>query len=174
MPLTRPSGIACAEQLTQLSFAILLHPFTSSFIVPTEMPCAQPPSTSADQTRAHDIAASSVPTKVCIVCGESFCWRKKWERCWDDMRTCSKDCNLRGRAAAERVMYHAPSGNGPRSPFLLLALQNATRHHLIKLCSDQDQRRRRTARVQSKACGLSTRAASCATHCNDVDNSCCA
>eukprot|EP00965_Chrysotila_dentata_P039032 1297779-Pleurochrysis_carterae.AAC.1 len=34
-----------------------------------------------------------LPTKECVVCGRPFTWRKKWERCWDEVTTCSKRCN---------------------------------------------------------------------------------
>ena len=36
---------------------------------------------------------NNLPTKVCVVCHQSFTWRKKWERCWDEVSTCSKRCN---------------------------------------------------------------------------------
>lgn len=36
---------------------------------------------------------ASKPTKTCVVCGLPFEWRKKWERCWDEVTTCSKRCN---------------------------------------------------------------------------------
>ena len=28
-----------------------------------------------------------------MVCERPFTWRKKWERCWDEVTTCSKSCN---------------------------------------------------------------------------------
>lgn len=36
---------------------------------------------------------NNLPTKTCVVCGRPFTWRKKWERCWDEVTTCSKRCN---------------------------------------------------------------------------------
>jgi hypothetical protein len=36
------------------------------------------------------------PTKICIVCGREFHWRKKWERNWDDVKYCSKSCRSAG------------------------------------------------------------------------------
>ena len=33
-----------------------------------------------------------LPSKVCVTCGRSFTWRKKWERTWDEVRYCSKRC----------------------------------------------------------------------------------
>lgn len=34
-----------------------------------------------------------MPSKICIMCGNMFDWRKKWEDCWDEITTCSKSCN---------------------------------------------------------------------------------
>jgi len=39
-----------------------------------------------------------LPTKVCVVCNRPFNWRKKWERVWDDVTTCSKSCNATRKA----------------------------------------------------------------------------
>ena len=30
--------------------------------------------------------------KICCVCNREFTWRKKWERCWDTISTCSDRC----------------------------------------------------------------------------------
>ncbi|WP_363325853.1 DUF2256 domain-containing protein [Caldilinea sp.] len=35
------------------------------------------------------------PEKICPVCGRPFTWRKKWERCWDEVRYCSERCRRR-------------------------------------------------------------------------------
>merc|ERR1719163_157436 len=35
----------------------------------------------------------NLPVKDCVVCGRPFTWRKKWERDWDTITTCSKRCN---------------------------------------------------------------------------------
>jgi hypothetical protein len=32
------------------------------------------------------------PHKICEHCARSFEWRKKWERCWDEVRYCSARC----------------------------------------------------------------------------------
>jgi hypothetical protein len=39
-----------------------------------------------------------LPTKVCVVCQRPFAWRKKWERCWDEVRYCSERCRRQGVA----------------------------------------------------------------------------
>jgi len=30
--------------------------------------------------------------KICVSCGRQFTWRKKWERCWSEVKTCSDRC----------------------------------------------------------------------------------
>lgn len=48
----------------------------------------------------------NLPTKVCIVCNRPFTWRKKWERCWDEVTCCSKSCNSKRRGNNQsNVMY---------------------------------------------------------------------
>jgi hypothetical protein len=32
------------------------------------------------------------PAKICATCGRPFTWRKKWERCWEQVRYCSDRC----------------------------------------------------------------------------------
>jgi hypothetical protein len=43
----------------------------------------------------------NLPEKICVKCGRPFRWRKKWERCWEEVRYCSDACRKgtpRGRA----------------------------------------------------------------------------
>jgi hypothetical protein len=42
---------------------------------------------------APTMLKANLPSKVCVVCTRPFTWRKKWERCWDEVTTCSKRCN---------------------------------------------------------------------------------
>lgn len=39
----------------------------------------------------------NLPVKDCVVCGRPFTWRKKWERCWDEVLTCSNRCKTERR-----------------------------------------------------------------------------
>jgi len=39
----------------------------------------------------------NLPVKDCVVCGRPFTWRKKWERCWDEVTTCSNRCRTERR-----------------------------------------------------------------------------
>ena len=32
------------------------------------------------------------PSKICVVCGRPFSWRKKWEKVWGDVKYCSDKC----------------------------------------------------------------------------------
>ncbi|WP_294819124.1 DUF2256 domain-containing protein [uncultured Flavobacterium sp.] len=38
------------------------------------------------------VKKSDLPSKVCIVCGFTFTWRKKWKDNWDNVKYCSKRC----------------------------------------------------------------------------------
>ena len=31
-------------------------------------------------------------TKICVVCLRPFSWRKKWNRCWSEVKYCSVRC----------------------------------------------------------------------------------
>ena len=42
---------------------------------------------------------SSLPSKMCAVCGRTMTWRKAWAKNWDDVRYCSEKCR-RNKAAA--------------------------------------------------------------------------
>jgi len=43
------------------------------------------------------IKKENLPSKVCLICQRPFTWRKKWERSWDEITTCSKSCNAKRR-----------------------------------------------------------------------------
>ena len=46
------------------------------------------------------VSKSDLPSKDCVVCGRPFTWRKKWERCWDEVTCCSKSCNAKRRSGS--------------------------------------------------------------------------
>jgi len=56
------------------------------------------------------IKKENLPTKTCVVCERPFNWRKKWERCWDEVTTCSKSCNRKRREKA-RTSKVEPAGS---------------------------------------------------------------
>lgn len=35
---------------------------------------------------------TTLPSKICPVCGKPFAWRKKWEKCWNEVKYCSERC----------------------------------------------------------------------------------
>lgn len=47
------------------------------------------------------IKKENLPVKTCVTCGRPFTWRKKWERVWDEVTTCSKSCNRKRREAKQ-------------------------------------------------------------------------
>lgn len=59
-----------------------------------------------DRPRRPDraTAAGSVPTKICLVCGRTITWRKKWERDWDAVRYCSDACRRTGVSNMDREL----------------------------------------------------------------------
>jgi len=47
------------------------------------------------------------PTRLCVVCGRTIEWRKKWERDWESVRYCSKACRGRGVHDVDRALESA-------------------------------------------------------------------
>jgi hypothetical protein len=45
------------------------------------------------------VAKADLPAKRCAGCGRPFVWRRKWTRCWDEVRYCSERCR-RGKTDA--------------------------------------------------------------------------
>ncbi len=45
--------------------------------------------------------------KVCVQCGRSFEWRKKWEKNWNEIKYCSDRCRgeSRGKGKSESIMF---------------------------------------------------------------------
>ena len=44
----------------------------------------------------------SLPSKPCAVCGRSMSWRKRWARCWDEVKYCSEACRAQRVPGAAR------------------------------------------------------------------------
>jgi len=44
-------------------------------------------------------------SKICQVCNERFKWRKKWERCWDEVTTCSRRCKLEEKQKKSAIVH---------------------------------------------------------------------
>lgn len=48
-----------------------------------------------------------LPDKTCAACGRRIEWRKKWERCWDDVRFCSDACRRNKPSGEDRRLEAA-------------------------------------------------------------------
>jgi hypothetical protein len=46
------------------------------------------------------IKKENLPQKNCEVCHRPFSWRKKWAKCWDDVKYCSDACRKNKKLAA--------------------------------------------------------------------------
>lgn len=46
---------------------------------------------------------ADLPHKVCVVCGLSFSWRRKWSRDWDAVKYCSERCRRQSGAQPEKT-----------------------------------------------------------------------
>jgi len=59
------------------------------------------------------VAKANLPEKICAACKRPFTWRKKWERCWDEVQTCSNRCKTalrrQRRAASAAAAVATPS-----------------------------------------------------------------
>ena len=44
----------------------------------------------------------NAPEKICVVCGRTITWRKKWARDWDQVRYCSQGCRSAGVTDVDR------------------------------------------------------------------------
>lgn len=38
------------------------------------------------------IKKENLPEKICKVCDKPFTWRKKWAKCWEQVKYCSERC----------------------------------------------------------------------------------
>ena len=85
------------------NFLGVSHPCISPFPAPTAL-FARGKSQKSSSSRGDKVGSmprgvkkENLPSKVCVTCGRPFTWRKKWERCWDEVTTCSKSCNAARR-----------------------------------------------------------------------------
>jgi hypothetical protein len=58
------------------------------------------------------VKKENLPSKTCVTCGRPFTWRKKWERVWDEVTTCSKSCNRKRREANRGKLSKPASDKG--------------------------------------------------------------
>lgn len=50
------------------------------------------------------------PDKTCSTCGRRIEWRKKWERCWEEVKFCSDACRRRKPGDVARSLEEAIIG----------------------------------------------------------------
>jgi hypothetical protein len=56
------------------------------------------------------VAKENLPSKMCAVCKRPFTWRKVWEKCWDEVQTCSDRCK------SERKRLKQLANKGRKEP----------------------------------------------------------
>uniref|UniRef100_A0A7S3NL29 DUF2256 domain-containing protein n=1 Tax=Aureoumbra lagunensis TaxID=44058 RepID=A0A7S3NL29_9STRA len=59
-------------------------------------------------------SSKNLPEKICVVCERPFTWRKKWERCWDEVTTCSKRCNSERRKTKKNTLAVSTAAKGQK------------------------------------------------------------
>jgi hypothetical protein len=57
------------------------------------------------------VKKENLPSKMCPVCNRPFTWRKKWEKCWDEVTTCSKSCNFKRKEENQKARKRCDDGN---------------------------------------------------------------
>lgn len=53
---------------------------------------------------------SELPTRVCVICGRHFTWRKAWAKVWNEVKYCSGKC--RGKRGGRGVSQKAATATG--------------------------------------------------------------
>ncbi|HUU71010.1 MAG TPA: DUF2256 domain-containing protein [Burkholderiales bacterium] len=44
---------------------------------------------------------SDLPSKICSYCERPFAYRRKWRRCWEQVRFCSERCRRASKPAQQ-------------------------------------------------------------------------
>ena len=79
----------------------------------------------------NDRGRNGVAAKDCVVCRKTFTMRKKWERCWEEVTTCSKRCNTERRRMNRRAVKRVSGSSDESSasvaaaPAVLLSARSA-------------------------------------------------
>lgn len=64
----------------------------------------------SSRSMPNGVKKENLPQKTCVVCNRPFTWRKKWERCWDEVTTCSKSCNAKRKKNNQREREKGEEG----------------------------------------------------------------
>lgn len=43
----------------------------------------------------------NLPEKTCQQCQRPFAWRKKWQRCWEEVKFCSDACRRQSKQKSQ-------------------------------------------------------------------------
>mmetsp|Transcript_27587 Transcript_27587/g.63242 ORF Transcript_27587/g.63242 Transcript_27587/m.63242 type:complete len:224 (-) Transcript_27587:240-911(-) len=71
-------------------------PITQAFLRPSSV-------TPALFSMPRGVKKENLPCKLCLICNRPFTWRKKWEKCWDEVSVCSKSCNRKRRSSRQHA-----------------------------------------------------------------------
>lgn len=72
--------------------------------------------TSRSNAMPRGVKKEHLPTKTCVVCHRPFTWRKKWEKVWDEVTTCSKSCNAKRRTLAQQAKRNRSNDTAESHP----------------------------------------------------------
>ena len=72
---------------------------------------------------------SNLPSKDCIVCNRPFEWRKKWERCWDEVKYCSERCRREGKGGGGGGKEDSTGSSSSRMKFEAEYIQPTYRYN---------------------------------------------
>ncbi|MDJ0476391.1 DUF2256 domain-containing protein [Pantoea eucalypti] len=53
----------------------------------------------------------SLPVRYCKTCNKPMSWRKKWERCWEEVLYCSERCRRQRTAQQQQDDARINSGH---------------------------------------------------------------
>lgn len=56
----------------------------------------------------------SLPVRYCKQCQKPMTWRKKWERCWDEVQYCSERCRREAKRQNREAGERSAESNKPR------------------------------------------------------------
>jgi len=79
-----------------------------------------------------NVKKENLPEKVCVVCKRPFSWRKKWERCWDEVSTCSKSCNAKRKR--EKQNRGGEKKEGEQQQMMTTTIQSEEGNKLCDKC----------------------------------------
>ncbi|MCP1436882.1 hypothetical protein J3D56_000318 [Erwinia persicina] len=49
----------------------------------------------------------TLPVRFCKYCNKPMTWRKKWEKCWDEVQYCSERCRQHAKRPLSRKDEHS-------------------------------------------------------------------